>query len=237
MDCSSADIVSPATGETAAACPPPSPLFVYLDGARVVVVGAGDVAERKIATLLEYGADVIVVAPEATPQVEQWAADGAIAFERRSYAHGDLEGALLVIGATNVRSVNEAVYAEASERSMLVNIVDVPDLCNTIIPSVLRRGNLQIAVSTAGSAPSVARDIRRSLEEQYSQAWEGYIDLLGEVRGLIKQRITGPASARMPIYEMLGSSDLLERLEAGERLGAEEVYDGYVVPFCEGRQQ
>lgn len=237
MDYSSADTVSPGMGEAAAACPPPSPLFVYLDGARVVVVGAGDVAERKIATLLEYGADVSVVAPEATPQVEQWADEGAIAFERRGYAAGDLEGALLVVGATNDRAVNEAVYAEASERSMLVNIVDVPDLCNTIIPSVLRRGNLQIAVSTAGSAPSVARDIRRSLEEQYSQTWERYIDLLGEVRMLIKQRITGPASARMPIYEMLGKGDLLERLEAGEQLDAEGVYAGYVVPFCEGSQQ
>lgn len=213
--------------------PPPFPLFIDLSGAHTTVVGAGAVAERKIATLLEHGAHVTVVAPEATEAVRAWARDGRLAWRDRPYRTGDLAGALLAIGATSSRAVNETVHAEACARTMLVNIVDVPDLCNAIVPSVMRRGSLQIAVSTAGAAPSVARDVRRELELRYPAYWERYLDVLGDVRALIKQRVEGPAEKRAPLYEATAQGGLLERIAAGEDPSAEEVYNTFVEPLLE----
>ena len=125
---------------------PPCPLYVDLRGALVTVVGAGRVAERKIEMLLGHGARVRVVAPACTAAVEDAAAAGTVELVRRAYERGDLSGSFLVICATDDSAVNEAVYAEAIANSQFVNVVDVPDKCNVIIPSVLRRGCLQIAV-------------------------------------------------------------------------------------------
>lgn len=223
--------MSPSNASAQRRTPPPFPLFIDLSGAAVTVVGAGAVAERKIATLLDHGAHVTVVAPEATEAVRAWARDGKLAWRNRPYRTGDLEGALLAIGATSNRTVNEAVHAEACARTMLVNIVDVPDLCNAIVPSVMRRGSLQIAVSTAGAAPSVARDVRRELELRYPAYWERYLDVLGNVRALIKQRVEGPAEKRAPLYEATVQGNLLERIAAGENPSAEEVYNAFVEPL------
>ena len=211
----------------------PYPLFVQLEGARVVVVGAGRVAARKVETLLEHGADVTVVSPDAVEEISGWADEGLLRLERRPYARGDLSGALLVVAATSERAVNEAVFAEAQERAMLVNIVDVPDLCNCIVPSVMRRGRLQVAVSTGGAAPSVAREVRRSLEERFPDWWEPYLDLMADVRALVKERVPGPASARTPLFEAVGGPELRGRVAAGERPSAEDVYTAVVAPLVE----
>lgn len=213
------------------------PLFVRLDGARVVVVGAGDVAARKVNDLVTQGARITVVAPEACDGIRKLARTGAISWERRSYQLGDLAGALLCVVATSDRSVNEAAYAEASASSILVNVVDVPDLCTCIVPSVLRRGRLQIAVSTGGAAPAVARDIRHRLEEEFPGWWEDYLDLMAEVRAIVKQRVPGPSRARTPLYEALAASDLEDRLASGERPCAQDVYDDVVAPLLGGDAQ
>lgn len=219
-------------GQTASSKPiPPCPLYVDLRGALVTVVGAGRVAERKIEMLLGYGARVRVIAPACTAAVEDAAAAGTVELVRRAYERGDLAGSFLVICATNDSSVNGAVYAEAIANSQFVNVVDVPDKCNVIVPSVLHRGSLQIAVSTGGAAPSVARDIRRCLEGQFDESWEAYVDVLGELRTLVKQRVPGPASARKPLYEALAAGGLRERIAAGERLDAEQVYAELVAPL------
>lgn len=200
------------------------PLFLQLEGEPVVVVGAGAVARRKVDSLLEAGARVRVVAPEATERIVQLADVGRVAWERRPYREGDAADALLVIGATGDGSVDRRVYAEARRNHALVNVVDVPDLCSAYVPSVLRRGKLQIAVCTSGAAPSLARDLRRNLESQFSPAWEDYVDLLAEVRLLIKQRVAGAAARRAAVYEAVVAMGLLERIEAGETLDAESVY-------------
>lgn len=212
----------------------PYPLFVRLDGARVVVVGAGCVAARKVETLLEYGADVTVVSPESVEEISGWADEGRLCLERRPYARGDLSGALLAVAATSDRAVNEAVFAEAQERSMLVNVVDVPDLCNCIVPSIMRRGRLQVAVSTGGAAPSVAREVRRELERQFPEWWEPYLDLMADVRSLVKERVPGEASVRTPLFEAVGGPELRERVAVGERPSAEDVYAEIVAPLLGG---
>lgn len=209
----------------------PYPLFIYLEGARVVVVGAGAVAERKIATLLEYGAVVTVIAPEATESVRALAKQGRVEWLQRPYREGDLEGAILAMGATSDESVNARVHAEASSRNQLVNVVDVPPLCNCIVPSIMRRGRLQVAVSTAGAAPSVAREIRHDLEQRYPAYWETYVDVLADVRVLVKERVPGPASVRTPLFEAVSAAGIEKRIAAGEEVDAESLYREIVAPL------
>lgn len=193
-------------------------------------------AERKVTTLLDHGASVTVVSPEAVEAVRDYAEAGCITWHRRRYELGDLEGALFVVSATDDRVVNEAVYAEAASRHQLVNVVDVPDLCNAIVPSILERGRLQIAVSTGGASPTCAREIRHTLEEQFPSYWEEYLDLMAELRCLVKERVSGPPSARIPLYEALQSGDLLQRIAAGESVEAEEEYRRVIAPRVEGRR-
>ena len=222
--------------DTPRACRP-YPLFANLQGELVVVVGGGDVAERKVQTLLEHGADVIVVAPQATSALQGLATEGRIIWRARGYVPGDLDSALLAVCATDDRAVNEAVHAEAKRRHMLVNVVDVPDLCNFIVPSVLSRGNLQIAVSTGGASPSAAREIRRSLERQFPDYWEGYLNLMAELRCLVKARVPGSMDRRAPLYEAIQASDVLDRFAAGERPDAESVYARIVEPLLKENER
>ena len=212
----------------------PYPLFIYLEDQPVAVIGGGRVAERKTQTLLAHGARVTLTAPRVTDTLRALADAGRIVWRKRRYCEGDLADTLLVIGATDDRAVNEAVYREARRRHTLVNIVDVPDLCTAIVPSIMQRGRLQIAVSTQGAAPSEARDIRRGLEQEFPAWWEPYLDLMAEVRQLVKQRVPGPASARTPLYAAVGASGLKERIAAGERPAAEDVYAQVVAPLLEG---
>lgn len=212
----------------------PYPLYANLAGEPVVVVGGGAVAERKVCTLLEHGAAVTVIAPELIDELAGLSDEGRVRWVQRAYEPGDTADALLVVCATDDTAVNEAVYAEAQGRHQLVNVVDVPALCNFIVPSVLRRGRLQIAVSTGGASPSAAREIRRSLEREFPDYWEDYLDLMAELRCLIKSRVPGPMEQRAPLYEAVQSSDVLARIAAGERPDAESVYRGLVEPLLEG---
>jgi precorrin-2 dehydrogenase/sirohydrochlorin ferrochelatase len=161
------------------------PMFLKLSGRQCLVVGAGKVGEPKIAGLLDTGVLIRVVALDATPAVREWARAGQIELEMRAFSPDDLEGAFLVVMATNSRSLNESVYHEAQRRGILCNVVDVPDLCDFFYPAVVRRGDLQIAVSTAGQSPSLAQKIRQQLEKQYGPAYAAWVAELGETRRLI----------------------------------------------------
>jgi precorrin-2 dehydrogenase / sirohydrochlorin ferrochelatase len=161
------------------------PMFLKLEGRRCLVVGAGTVGEPKIAGLLETGARVHVVALDASPAVREWARAGKLELELRAYSAADLEGAFLAVVATNSRGLNERVYEEAERRGVLCNVVDVPDLCDFFYPAVVRRGDLQIAVSTSGQSPSLAQKIRQQLEKQFGPGYEAWVAELGETRKLI----------------------------------------------------
>lgn len=204
------------------------PVYLDLGDKLAVVVGGGAVAVRKVRTLAEYGARVTVISPEVDGGIEELASNGAVRIERRGYVRGDLEDALIVVCATDSEEVNRAVFAEAEQRGCLVNVVDVPELCNFIVPSIVRRGQLQLAISTGGAAPVVAKRMRRQLEEQIGEEWGPYIELLGEVRTLVMQRIPGGEAVRKPIFEAIGASDLLDRVRAGERPSAEDIYAEFV---------
>jgi len=161
------------------------PMFLKLAGRQILVVGAGKVGEPKIEGLLETGAYIRVVAREASLKVREWAQAGKIDLELRPFSSEDLDGAFLAIVATNSRSLNERVYHGARDRGVLCNVVDVPDLCDFFYPAVVRRGDLQIAVSTSGQSPSLAQKIRQQLEKQFGPGYETWVAELGETRRLI----------------------------------------------------
>jgi precorrin-2 dehydrogenase / sirohydrochlorin ferrochelatase len=164
------------------------PLFLKLENRPCLVVGAGTLAEGKIAGLLEAEAKVQVVAPAATPQVELWAEAGKLDWNRRGFQPGDLEGMFLVVAATSSTPLHEQIFAEARRQGVLCNVVDVPHLCDFYYPAIVRRGALQIAISTAGESPALAQRLRKELEVQFGSEYEGWVTALGEARAEIATR-------------------------------------------------
>jgi precorrin-2 dehydrogenase/sirohydrochlorin ferrochelatase len=158
------------------------PMFVKLAARPCVVVGAGAIAESKIESLLQAEARVTVIAPEALPRVQAWAESGEITWEEREYRGGDLAGAFLVVAATATVEVNRAVFAEASERGVLCNVVDDPPFCDFYFPSVVRRGELQIAISTAGESPALAQRLRKEISAQLPLDTGEWMQELGRLR-------------------------------------------------------
>jgi len=161
------------------------PMFMKLSGKRCLVVGAGKIGEPKIGGLIDAGARIHVAAIAASDQVREWADAGKIDLELRAFSSSDLDGMFLAVVATASRSLNERVYLEAQERGVLCNVVDVPDLCDFFYPAVVRRGDLQIAISTAGQSPSLAQKLRQQLERQFGDGYAAWVEQLGETRRLV----------------------------------------------------
>jgi siroheme synthase-like protein len=155
-----------------------------------VVVGGGEVGLEKVEGLLACDADVTLIAPDAHPELRRYAREGSIAWERRRYAGPrDLEGVFMAIAATDDTDVNIAVYDDAERRAMLVNVVDVPPLCNFILPAIVRTGPLAIAISTAGASPALAKRIKREVEVQFGEPYARLAVLLNEARGWAKSTL------------------------------------------------
>ena len=158
------------------------PIFLKLTGRHCVVVGAGHLAESKIASLRAADAAVTVIAPEASEAINEQAAAGELTLHQRLYKQGDLAGAFLVVAATNDPAVNRAVFAEATVTGVLCNAVDDPPFCDFYFPSVVRRGDLQIAISTAGNSPALAQQLRKDLNEQLPLDLGDWLADLGNLR-------------------------------------------------------
>ena len=193
------------------------PLFLNLEGKRCLVVGGGGVAERKVKSLLECGADVTVIAPAVTEYIERAAKEGSINLEMRSYRSGDVEGYFLVIGATDLLEINESAAREAAESGLLYNIVDIPELCNFFVPSVVSSGDLKIAVSTNGRSPALAKKIRQELEKQYGEEYAFFLEYLGKIREKLLRDKTIDEKRRKQIFEDIVNSDVLEYLRKGDK--------------------
>jgi precorrin-2 dehydrogenase/sirohydrochlorin ferrochelatase len=161
-----------------------------LTGRRCLVVGGGEIGVEKVEGLLACDGDVTVIAPEVEPVLEEYANEGSIHLERRAYGGAaDLEGIFMVIAATNDTDVNIAVFDDAERRAMLVNVVDVPPLCNFILPAIVRTGPLAIAISTAGASPALAKRMKREIEGQFGEPYARLAVLLNEVRGWAKSTL------------------------------------------------
>jgi precorrin-2 dehydrogenase/sirohydrochlorin ferrochelatase len=191
------------------------PAILDLAGRACVVVGAGKVGEGKIRGLLNAGAKVKVVSLEATEQVRRWAEEERLELHLRKYESADLEGCFLVVAATERTETNVQVSGDADGRQMLCNVVDVPELCNFILPSIMRQGDLAIAVSTAGASPALARKIRLELEQRYGTEYALALELLGALREELKQRYPDPGDRKV-MFERIVYSDLLDLLRADD---------------------
>jgi siroheme synthase-like protein len=164
------------------------PIFINLQGRRCVVVGGGKVALRKVKMLLEGGAKVTVISPRPHPEIEKLSEKRVIQLIRRDYKAGDLKEAVIVIAGTDVKEVNRKVADEARKAGVLVNVADDPKPSDFIIPSFFRRGDLTVAVSTAGMSPALARKIRTKLEKSFGEEYASLLSLIGEVRSTIKEK-------------------------------------------------
>jgi siroheme synthase-like protein len=188
-----------------------------LKGRRCLVVGGGDVGLEKVEGLLACDADVTLIAPVAHPELENLAAEGSIAWEKRPYAGpADLEGAFMAIAATDDSEVNIGVFDDAEKRAMLVNVVDVPPLCNFILPAIVRTGPLAIAISTAGASPALAKRMKREISELFGEDYARLAIVLNDARGWAK--------GTLPTYR--DRKDFFEGIVNGEPDPVELIRDG-----------
>ena len=196
-----------------------------LSGRRCVVVGGGEIGLEKVEGLLACDGDVTLISPEAVPELQQLAAEGSIAWERRAYAGPeDLEGAFMVIASTDDTDINIAVYNDAERRAMLVNVVDVPPLCNFILPAIFRSGPLAIAISTAGASPALAKRMRDQIAEEYGEPYARLAELLNEVRGWAKGTLATYRD-RKEFFEAIvnGDPDPIELLRQGDERAVRDL--------------
>ncbi|HEU4979913.1 MAG TPA: bifunctional precorrin-2 dehydrogenase/sirohydrochlorin ferrochelatase [Solirubrobacterales bacterium] len=166
-----------------------TPLYMAclkLKGRRCLVVGGGEIGLEKVEGLLACDGEVTLVAPDALPELVAYAEEGSIRWERRSYAPSDLDGSFLAIAATSDTDVNISISEEADRRAMLVNVVDVPPLCNFILPAIVRTGPLAIAISTAGASPALAKRMKREIADAYGEPYARLAVILNDHRGWAK---------------------------------------------------
>ncbi|MFH1382032.1 MAG: bifunctional precorrin-2 dehydrogenase/sirohydrochlorin ferrochelatase [Chloroflexota bacterium] len=190
------------------------PVFMNLTGRKCAVAGGGKVAWRKVKSLLDASASVTVISPALCPELEQLAEKNTIHILRKTYVPADLEGAVLVIAATDEPDTNRKVAEEARRRGIPVNVVDNAEQSDFIAPSYLRRGDLTIAVSTAGDSPALSRKIRTQLEQTFGTEYISLVALVGEVRNELKQRGITPSSDKW--QEALDLNRLITLVQAGQ---------------------
>jgi siroheme synthase-like protein len=197
-----------------------------LRGRRCLVVGGGDVGLEKVEGLLACDADVILVAPEAHPALSQFAREGSIRWERREYEPSDLDGCLIAIAATDNSEVNIRVFEEAEQRAMLINVVDVPPLCNFILPAIVRTGPLAVAISTAGASPALAKRMKREIGELFGEPYALLAILLNDARGWAKGTLP-TYQDRKQFFESIvgGEPDPIELLRAGDVDGVRDLIE------------
>jgi precorrin-2 dehydrogenase len=164
------------------------PIYLEMTGRRCLVIGGGAVAERKIANLVEAGAEVTVISPDVSENVAHWSKNNSIQLKTKCYQSGDLDGYELAFVATDDDRVNASVYQEGKSRGVWVNAADDPAHCDFILPSVLRRGDLTVAVSSGGQSPALARTIREELEIYFSREYEQLAQLAAETRTELHKR-------------------------------------------------
>ena len=165
------------------------PIFLDLSGKRCVVVGGGRIAERKCSTLIKTGARITVISPAITKRLAGYREKGLIRHIPRGYKSCDVKTAFIVIAATDSGETNEKVSKDVLAAGKLLNVVDVPSRCNFIVPSVLRRGLLTIAISTGGASPALAKAIRKELQKLYGREYSGYLDRLRDIRLKVMKEI------------------------------------------------
>lgn len=181
-------------------------MFVKLAGRACLVVGAGSVGTPKIEGLLAAGADVTVIAPHATEAVKAWAEEGRILWHARSFEPSDLDGVFLVVVATPSRELNDLVFKQAQGQGVLANVVDDPPRCDFYYPAVVRRGALQIAISTDGKSPALAQRLRRQFEEEFDPVYQDWVEELGLERQRLFAQPMNPDERKQILHSLASQS-------------------------------
>jgi precorrin-2 dehydrogenase/sirohydrochlorin ferrochelatase len=184
------------------------PVCLDVSGRRCVVIGGGEVADRKARRLIDCGAEVLVVSESLSAGLQALKSDGRLSHIQAGYSRDLIEGAFLVIGATDRAEINEAVSRDAKRQGVLVNIVDDPERCNFILPSLHRRGDLMIAVSTGGKSPALAKKLRKEMARQFGPEYETLLRIMGQIRGRIISRGYPPEKNRA-LFESIIDSDIV----------------------------
>jgi precorrin-2 dehydrogenase/sirohydrochlorin ferrochelatase len=192
------------------------PVHLDIKNRNCLVVGGGAVGTRKVDTLLTCGARVTVVSPTSTQQLKKLASKGSVILRERAYRSADLKEIFLVIGATDDEKLNRQISKDAEQNGILCNIVDRPEACNFILPSVVRRGDLVITISTSGQSPALAKRLRRKLEAQFGEEYADFLLLLGAIRKKLLSRAHEP-EAHKALFNQLIDSDLIDLLRAGKK--------------------
>jgi len=207
------------------------PVFLDIKNRRCLVVGGGGVGSRKVKTLLSCGARVTVVSPEASAYVHEQAARGKLAYHQRKYNRGDLDGVFLVIGATSDEKLNHQIHRDAEKRETLCNIADRPEVCNFILPAIVSRGDLTIAVSTSGQSPAFAKSLRQRLGKEFGPEYGSFLVLMGAIRQRLLAESHEPEEHK-PLFERLIKAGLLDMIGENstadiDRLLSEVLGPGY----------
>jgi siroheme synthase-like protein len=198
------------------------PLFLKLEGRNCLLVGAGRVAEAKLQSLLQSSAQVKVVAPKATPRIRRFAKLGAVVWKKREFRATDLEGMVLVVAATSSHRVNAAVRKAARACGVLCNAVDDPQNCDFYYPAIVRRGGLQVAISTGGASPELASRLRRELESYFGPEYGPWIDHLARRREELLTASIPAAKRRQLLHRMASRNAFAQFVRKSDRRDTSE---------------
>ena len=191
------------------------PIHLDIKNRDCLIVGGGVVATRKVSTLIECGARVTVVSPDPTPELTKLASEGSVTLKKRAYRKDDLTGMFLVIGATDDERLNRQISKDAEQAQILCNIADRPEVCNFILPSIVRRGDLVITISTSGKSPALAKHLRQKLETQFGPEYADFLFLMGAIRRRLLSQTHEPETHKT-LFNQLVDSDLIQLMQAGK---------------------
>jgi siroheme synthase-like protein len=186
------------------------PMMIKLEGRKCLVVGAGKVAEEKIAGLLAHGPKITVVSPRAVSGIQQQARNGILTWKKRRFSPKDVDGAFLVVAATNSSRINSTIFRACRENGVLCNAVDDPENCDFFYPAIVRRGSLQIAISTHGLSPALASRLRRELDQQFGPEWAEWLQDVGTQRREILSKRMPKGQKRKQLMEIAAAAAFRE---------------------------
>lgn len=195
------------------------PIFIDIEERNVLIIGGGNVCARKAETMMKYGARVTIVSPAFTDEIEQWASEGKLQLRRKRYEASDLDGAHIVIASTDDQSVNETIAADCRARRIPVNVVDVTPLCEFIVPAILEKGSVHIAISTGGKSPALARTLKEDLLRLVGPEYAEVNDTLGTLREGAKSVLPTDVD-RKNFFDAIIARGILEMLRQGRRAEA-----------------
>jgi precorrin-2 dehydrogenase/sirohydrochlorin ferrochelatase len=198
------------------------PIYIDIEDHAVLIVGGGTVCARKAETMMRYGARVTIVSPEITDEIAAWEREGGLAVQRKMYAESDLDGASMVIASTDDQCVNARVARDCRRRRIPVNVVDVTHLCEFIVPAIVEKGSIQIAVSTGGKSPAIARTLKEELQRTIGPEFAEVNDLLGTLRESAKEVLPTDVD-RKRFFDGIIATGILDMLREGRRREAFEA--------------